>query len=367
MSAFSVTVTRIAAIHPHANADKLELAQVGDYRCCVLKDRYKAGDLVAYIPEAALLPDPVLETLNLKGSTMLAGKARNRVKAIRLRGELSQGICYPPEPGWVEGQDVAEMLGIVKFVPPIPASLNGELWNAGAARCFSYDIENVKRFPDILVEGEPVVFTEKIHGTWTGLALLPEAMTDPDEGDFLIGSKGLFGSGLCFKVNEKNQQNLYVRLARYFDVRERIRRVFSSDLDAGKPVYVLGEAFGIQDLKYGAATEHDEHLGFRIFDVRVGRHGPFRNDADLDRDCASLGLPRVPVLYRGPFSKAVMLEYTEGPEAVSGKALHLREGIVVTPAVEREAMPIGRVKLKSVSPSYLLRHGKNGEEPTEFE
>ena len=192
-------------------------------------------------------------------------------------------------------------------------------------------------------------------------------MADATEGGFLIGSKGLFGHGICFKQNQANELNLYVRVARHFQIHERMCRVFAAELSAGQPVYVLGESFGIQDLKYGAGSHTDAALGFRIFDVSIGRNAPYRNDAELEADCATLGVARVPVLYRGPFSKAVMLEYTEGSETISGKFLHIREGIVVTPTIEREAPPIGRVKLKSVSATYLLRHGKNGEEPTEFE
>jgi hypothetical protein len=38
-------------------------------------------------------------------------------------------------------------------------------------------------------------------------------------------------------------------------------------------------------------------------------------------------------------------------------AKHIREGVVVTPVVEREDMRLGRVALKSVSEKYLLRKG----------
>jgi hypothetical protein len=56
-----------------------------------------------------------------------------------------------------------------------------------------------------------------------------------------------------------------------------------------------------------------------------------------------------------------MYEYTEGDETVSGKAVHIREGIVVNPVEERYDLNIGRVILKSVSATYLLRKGKTTE------
>ena len=70
----------------------------------------------------------------------------------------------------------------------------------------------------------------------------------------------------------------------------------------------------------------------------------------------NLDIPRVPVLYSGPFSKAVMIEHTEG-KTVAGSEVHMREGIVVTPRMERRTDRGERVIVKSVSEAYLLRRG----------
>ena len=89
----------------------------------------------------------------------------------------------------------------------------------------------------------------------------------------------------------------------------------------------------------------------------------------------SAGLPRVPIIYRGPFSKEIMIAHTSGKETVTGKALHIREGVVIKPVVERQDFTVyngrgfpcnGRVQVKSVSADYDLRKGAKGEEPTEF-
>jgi hypothetical protein len=93
MSTFKVTVERLTILpHPHAN--KLELAQVGLYRAVVGMGQFKDGDYAIYIPEGAILPPDLIQELGLTGR--LAGKAQNRVEAVRLQGELSQGIvCLP--------------------------------------------------------------------------------------------------------------------------------------------------------------------------------------------------------------------------------------------------------------------------------
>ena len=61
----------------------------------------------------------------------------------------------------------------------------------------------------------------------------------------------------------------------------------------------------------------------------------------------------VPVLYRGPFSNAVIQDYISGPSMIYG-AKHIREGIVVKPIIERYSERLrGRLILKYVSMDYL--------------
>ena len=89
MSDLKVTLEKLE-IFPHPNADLLELAQVGLYRAVVGKGQFESGDYALYIPEQAILPPELIEELGLTGK--LAGPEKNRVKAVRLRGEISQGI-----------------------------------------------------------------------------------------------------------------------------------------------------------------------------------------------------------------------------------------------------------------------------------
>ena len=71
----------------------LELAQIGEYRAVVPRGQYSTGDWAIYIPEQAIVPDELLAELGL--TRRLAGQRKNRVKATRFRGELSQGlVCW---------------------------------------------------------------------------------------------------------------------------------------------------------------------------------------------------------------------------------------------------------------------------------
>lgn len=209
MSSFAAPVVRVRAIEPIPGADAIELAVVGDYRSVVRKGQFVPGDRAIYLPEGAVLPDAVIEDLGLAGK--LAGSAQNRIKAIRLRGCLSQGILHPVVPeGAVDGQDCAARLGVTKYEPPIPAHMAGEVADLFGLP-LKFDIENVKAFPDVLREGEEVELSEKAHGSFCGVAVVPD-LGHPEMvgGDGLVYSKGLGAKGLAFKDAPANAGNIYL-------------------------------------------------------------------------------------------------------------------------------------------------------------
>ena len=98
MANFECKVYKIDSVKEHPNADRLNLVHIKGFTCIANKledgsPRYKAGDLVVYIPENALLPQWMMVNLGLwdeeKLKGKLAGSDGNRCKAIRLRGIYS--------------------------------------------------------------------------------------------------------------------------------------------------------------------------------------------------------------------------------------------------------------------------------------
>lgn len=372
MSTLRVTIERLD-VHPHPNADRLELAQVGLYRAVVPKGVYRTGDYALYIPEQAVLPEVLVKDLGLTGK--LAGKAENRVKAVRLRGELSQGVVCRPDVCWptgarldwhdpalavsiVESLDFAEQLGIEKWVPEIPAHMAGEV-EAAPELIRWIEIEDLKRYPDVFTPGEHVVATEKIHGT--ACLVTYDAAADR----LWVSSKGHGSKNLALVESETN---LYWRAVRAHDLIAGLRD-FASDEHAAR-VAVFGEVYGagVQDLHYGANAGRDDTLGFRAFDLVIedGDHGiqPGRrwvHAADFHNVCDLYDIPAVPVLYNGPFDLDALTAAATGPSTVGGG--HIREGVVIRPYLEKRSDVLGgRTIAKLVSPAYLTRKGG-----TEFE
>lgn len=391
MSTFKCEVVRLK-IEPHPNADAIEIARIGDFQSIVRKEQFKDGDLGVYIPEQAVLPEWLLKEMGFwqedrqKGA--LSGAAGNRVKAIKLRGVLSQGLVLQMDQGddcrpfvqaptddgvgapffVTEGDDVAEFLGIVKYEPTMPAHMRCKVAGVDWENTHNYDFDNLKKKPELFDDGEDVVITEKIHGTLIQIGVVPESAANDKyyKRRVVISSKGMGAKG--FVLDHTDEGNLYARAAIKHDLLEKALHLFGDAVnDAGKPMFLLGEVFGyapggkeIQDLTYTG-----EEMDFRAFDMCFANRGheeycPWSYFVAI---CEKEGIPYVPELYRGPYSKEVVKQHTDGPTTLippRGKVAHIREGCVVKSASEDRHPHLGRKIAKSVSEAYLLR--KNGTE-----
>lgn len=377
MSTFRVEVRRIASIEIHPKADRLALAVVDSFRAVVEKGAHQADDLAVYVPEAAVCPQWVLERVKLwdaaTGKGLCGGALGTRVRAVTLRGMLSQGLVWPlsrdaagvwffeGEQGVrhdvIENDDVAAMMGITKYFPEIPAELLGLEFDAGIDLMPRFDLEDIKGHPGLIADGEGVEYTEKMHGTQVVMVRLPDNLVDPVHGRYRLASKGMSGEGRAFQWVPENDQNAYVKAFFDLDMPAKLDAIAAEiPAAADAPLIVVGELIGGasgQDLKYGVRAD------IRVFDIGVGaRHQIDQLDRDVVEALAvSVGAGTAPVLYRGPFSEATLQMHTAGLETVSGKALHIREGVVVRLLRERNDPAIGRVILKSINPAYILRDG----------
>lgn len=111
------SIQRIAEIFPIEGADAIEVARVLGWYVVIKKGSFKVGGLCVYVEIDAILPDkPEFEFLRAR---------KFRIKTIKLRGQISQGIIFSIEDvlkttdygKFKEGKDVTELLEIKKYDP----------------------------------------------------------------------------------------------------------------------------------------------------------------------------------------------------------------------------------------------------------
>lgn len=152
------SIETITNVSKHTNADKLELVTVLGYQCVVPKDKYKIGGLVIYIKSDTSLP-------NDNWAVEFKKYAPNRIKAIKLRGEWSEGLIVDTsilDVEIYEGLDVTETLNISKWEPPIPSDVD-----AIGYLPFNIPETDEERWENIIDDipfGEKVDITLKVDG-----------------------------------------------------------------------------------------------------------------------------------------------------------------------------------------------------------
>ena len=173
------TIRQIDNIQPIEGADMIELATVGGWKVVVAKDvNHKVGDLVVYCEVDSFLPiEPEFEFLRKSSYKKMAdGNEGFRLKTIKLRGQISQGLIVPLDvllkrgvssDDVYEGLDVTGMLNIVKYEPPVPAQLAGLVKGNFPSFLKKTDEERIQNLTREFEEYKNEVFyvTEKLDGS----------------------------------------------------------------------------------------------------------------------------------------------------------------------------------------------------------
>jgi len=349
MSYFAVTIEEISEIRPHSNADRLQVASIKgiDYQFIVGKDLWRVGDKCLYFPLDAVMPEKILIAFNLVGK--LAGAQRNRVKTIKLRGEISQGLIGPlsliselPSEKHTP-EEITSFLGVTKYEPEIeiPTGHDARLIDLPEGVGI-YDIENSERYKEAVAElmDAPCWISEKLEGSHFAISVIDGVATIcqrrfaiepiPEKPEHFFWEtareEGLIelAKKLALKINAQHfimrgeiigpnvQSNIYrlhKRTVKFFDILVEHRYIPATDLLA------LFKAEGRED---------------------------------------SL----VPTLSISKTLKEWLNGKTLKEASTGNSALHatLREGIVIRPIPDRSNKEIeGRLILKQISPEYLAQ------------
>lgn len=320
-----VTVVRLGAITKHDNADSLGVVQVfGGYPCIVRLGEFNEGDLAIYVPMDMVVPDRP-EFAFLEGN--------RRIKARRLRGTFSMGLLVKAPLGAVEGDDVTDSLGFVKWEPLLTkVQCSGQAPDEvdGSGMPVYTDIESLRRWGHMLELGERVIITEKIHGE--------NARFCWRDGRMWVGSRT--------RVKQDNERSQWWRAARQYGLAAKLATALDLVFFGETHGYTGGYPYGVE--RGG--------LALRIFDVWERGTRRYLDFDDAAQMLRHLGLPTVPVLFDGPWSPDLR-SLAEGQSTLDPS--HVREGIVVRPVRERRDHELGRVVLKLHGEGFLVGKGKS--------
>lgn len=365
MSTFKVEIVKIESISNHPNADRLEILKINDWNCVSAKGNFKSGDLCLYFPIDSVLPEEI--EVKIFGPNSKVRLNNHRVRTIKLRGAISQGLAVPPSlffDKFKEGQDVTEKLGITKYEPPVDIRPVGTKLCQATKKQINPNfrkytgIENAKNYTNIFEDGEIVSVTEKIHGTnfrcgWVKneansfwkkilkfIKILPEY-------EFVYGSHNVQLQNKLLAKTYYNT-NVYSEAVHKYDLKKIIP----------KGTVVYGEIYGDGIQKgytYGCKQGERKLV---IFDIMINDKyvDVYEFEAILSfwKPICPMELKSPPEIYCGPFNKEKIKELTNG-NSILCPTQKVREGVVVKP-LENATCIIGRKMLKFISDEYLLRN-----------
>ena len=333
------TIQRILSLDPIPGADAIEVASILGWKCVVKKGEFNVGDSVVYMEVDSLLPDrPEFEFMKPRGM---------RVRTVRLRGQVSQGLALPcsllaPDMNHTEGRDVTEQLGIVKYEPPIPAQLAGDAKGTFPGFIEKTDEERIQSMHHILEKyrGTAVRICEKMDGS--------SATYYVRDGEF----------GVCSRNQElkESEENSFWKVARELDIEAKLRSL-------GQNIAIQGELIGegVQGNKY--KRKGQTVLFFNAYDIDKSRH---LNVHAADSLFHGLGLRQVPELYDCNLVHNTVDDLVAVATMKSGINHDVwAEGIVVRSINDIEETFVtgktvnrGRLSFKVINPEFLIKNGE---------
>ena len=328
------TIRKIDAIQAIEGADAIECANVGGWHVVVKKNEFQIGQLAIYFEIDSWIPEAIAPFL-CKERREYGGVVGARLRTVKLRGQISQGLLLPLESVQLdaplqEGDDLSDMLGIQKFEAPIPAQLSGVMRGNFPSRIPKTDQERVQnlgpQLSDWVAQGLRFEVTEKLDGTSMTAYLL--------DGQFGVCSRNL-------DLLEDNT-NTFWRVARELDLEGQLRAIRQA---TGHDLALQGEVVGEAIQKNLYQIKGQQFFLFDVYDVQLGRH---LNPAE--RQALPLKLNHVPILGVQKIESAAIdawLLAAEGKSALNPKAE--REGIVFK-CLEQD------VSFKAISNRFLLKH-----------
>lgn len=337
-------IAKIDDVYKHPNADSLDICVIGGWKVVTKLGEFSKGNLAVYFSIDSWIPHALAPFLSRGNEPReFEGIKGERLRTIRLRGQISQGLLlplsifsdYPLSLNLGEGSDCTELLGILKYEKPLPAQLAGVAKGNFPGFIRKTDQERIQNLTkDLSVWSQNLELfevSEKLDGS-SMTVFFNSALDEQDR-------FGVCSRNLQLKYSEGN--SFWEQAIRY-DIETKLR-------SAGLNIAIQGELVGegIQGNKY-KLTGRDFFV-FDVFDISTGSYYSSEKRRDL---CAHLGLKEVPILAvisLANYNVDSILRLAEGKSELNDKTE--REGLVFKSIANPD------ISFKAISNKFLIKNG----------
>lgn len=369
-------IEKIEWKRPIEGADLIELVGVLGWQCIAKKDEFNVGDLCVYIEIDSIVDktNPDFEFLE---------KRNYRIKTMKMRGVISQGIVFPTSilhttKQYAIGDDVTEVLKITQVEDEIPKakpvdklqSLKQRHKKLCKNKVFMWLMrfkwfrkltfkllipkKKPKNFPDWIVKTDetrlqnmpfvletykdkPMIVTEKLDGTSTSFGLRKEKKR---KYDFAVCSRNVRQED----VNQKcfYDDNVYHEIAIKYNIKDVLMKLM--ECFNATTVVLQGETIGeaIQKNKYGLKGRD-----FYAFNLVIdGQKIDSAIATDIVKEYGIKWVPIISAKFTLLPTVDDMIAYADGQSVLCDT---LREGLVIRDHDNT-------VSFKCISNSFLLKH-----------
>jgi RNA ligase (TIGR02306 family) len=327
-----VTVQKVLEKKSIEGADRIEAVRINGWWVVTQKDQFKVGEYCIYFEVDSFLPiKPEFEfLLNGKSPKKMLYKGKEvegiRLKTIKLKGQLSQGLVMPITETMIIkeiDEDLSDYFGVILYEQPVPPQLQGYAKGNFPGFIPKTDEERIQNMTEIF---NNYVATEKIDGT--------SATYYKKDGVF----------GVCSRNLELVKgESIYWRIAEKYNLENIIPDGLCFQGE------IIGEGIQGNPLKQ---TGQDIYF-FNVYNIESNTYLDFDEFLNI---CEKLNLKTVPIIndnFSLPKNVDDMLWFAEG--FAEGKSL-------LNPNVEREGVVVRsknkingeRISFKAISNTYLL-------------
>ena len=332
------TIRQIDDIRAIDGADAIELAIIGGWQTVVKKDEYAIGDTIVFVEIDAFVPTELAPFLSKgKEPREHQGIKGERLRTIKLRGQLSQGLVLPIDGVTFAaiGDDVSEQLGIVKWEREIPAQLPAQLrgqargiFPAFLRKTDQERVQNLKREVEKSREsGECFEISIKLDGT--------SFTAYHKDGETGFCSRNL-------ELKKEDTSSVYAKVFAKYNLDDGLK-------STGQNVAIQGEIMspGVQGNREGM-TEPTLFV-FDIFDIDEQRYLlPNERINFFELFLAHLGIKHVPIIgFIEPLPEVEHILAMADGQSINNP---VREGLVFK-SFERD------FSMKAISNQFLLKGG----------